>query len=80
MTTETERPKRQLRQPTKGRLRDTLAKAADTIAEKNAEIDRLVTELDEADRSEKRIGLMGFWIGVAAALFASWAASMAVHS
>jgi hypothetical protein len=35
-----------MKQPTKGRLRDTLAKAADTIAEKNAEIDRLAALLD----------------------------------
>jgi len=41
-----ERPKRQLLQPRKSVLRDTLAKAADTIAEKNAEIDRLASLLD----------------------------------
>jgi len=43
----TEHGGRVMHQPRKSVLRDTLAKAADTIAEKNAEIDRLVREMYE---------------------------------
>jgi len=72
-----------MKQPTKSRLRDTLAKAADTIAEKNAEIDRLVAEVDRlADRVETLItkAKFSFVLGMLGGAFAVFMGLAGTHA